>query len=1098
MAQNPLLPLNTQSWSYRLAAGADLTSGEFRSVQPLTALTDSSGFIALGKNLTQAAATGGNNALTSSLISQGYQVIRTGSGSIDLAAGRSVRLLNPLASIYTTGTQVADPTGIYAANDFVTPILIRSPQPSQGASLGAVQQAYFAQYSLAGGNINITAGEDIERLTRTALGQLVPDSSRQVPANWLYRRGYVDPDSGKYGAIVVGSGFGSFTDPAASTTWWIDYSNFFQSVGALGGGNVTLTAGRNVSNMDAVAPTNARAPRGAPDGPQLVELGGGDIAVRAGNNIDAGIYYVERGQGQLEAGGSIITNSTRSPSRNYLTSTVNPEVFPEQTWLPTTLFLGKGSFDLNARGSVLLGPTTNPFLLPTGLGNKFWYKTYFSTYAPDSTVRVSALGGDVTLRNAIVFPDQSGTRSMLQAWLAQENLLPTGTTGAAFSQPWLRLGETSIAPFTSLLSLAPPRFEASALSGNINVVGTMTLSPAPYGTLNLLAGGAVNGLQPAGRSSVLLPGQIVNAWTSARLNVSDANPAAIPGAINPYAYFSVAGSTIAAANTTSPTFMAGLNNLFAETGSTGGVIQTKQALHTPGLLHLNDVDPVRVYALGGNLSGLTLFTPKPARIYASRDVTDISFYLQNLGLGDQSTVTAGRDVLPSNASSPLRNQAFSPGNAVAAGQSPLPGDIQVSGPGSLIVLAGRDLDLGTGPSLADGTGAGIISIGNARNPYLPFEGSNLVIGAGLGSPTSLTDSGLDFDAFIADQVEGGEGAKYLQELGVTDFASLAEGEQNRIALQVFYLILRDTGRNYATTQSYESGFAAIESLFGGVSGTGDILTQGRSVRTTAGGDISLFAPGGALKLANTTIGNPLVPPGIITESGGRVGIFTDGDVDIGIGRIFTLRGGDMVIWSSTGNIAAGSSSNTVASAPPTRVVIDPQSADVTTDLAGLATGGGIGVLATVEGVPPGSVDLLAPAGVIDAGDAGIRSAGNLTLAATQVLNASNIAVTGSAAGAPAVAPAAPAVSTPAPAPPPATKSPGETAAEQERDKAANEAPPAVAESVVTVEVIGYGGSQEEDEEEEKKRRTKAAEDAAVPPDGDAETTPATPAATPSN
>jgi hypothetical protein len=962
-----------------------------------------------------------------------------------------------------------------------------------------VQQAYFAQYSLAGGNINITAGEDIERLTRTALGQLVPDSSRQVPANWLYRRGYVDPDSGKYGAIVVGSGFGSFTDPAASTTWWIDYSNFFQSVGALGGGNVTLTAGRNVSNVDAVAPTNARAPRGAPDGPQLVELGGGDIAVRAGNNIDAGIYYVERGQGQLEAGGSITTNSTRSPSRNYLTSTVNPEVFPEQTWLPTTLFLGKGSFDLNARGSVLLGPTTNPFLLPTGLGNKFWYKTYFSTYAPDSTVRVSALGGDVTLRNAIVFPDQSGTRSMLQAWLAQENLLPTGTTGAAFSQPWLRLGETSIVPFTSLLSLAPPGFEASALSGNINVVGATTLSPAPYGTLNLLAGGAVNGLQPAGRSSVLVPGQIVNAWTSARLNVSDANPAAIPGAINPYAYFSVAGSTIAAANTTSPTFMAGLNNLFAETGSTGGVIQTKQALHTPGLLHLNDVDPVRVYALGGNLSGLTLFTPKPARIYASRDVTDISFYLQNLGLGDQSTVTAGRDVLPSNASSPLRNQAFSPGNAVAAGQSPLPGDIQVSGPGSLIVLAGRDLDLGTGPSLADGTGAGIISIGNARNPYLPFEGSNLVIGAGLGSPTSLTDSGLDFDAFIADQVEGGEGAKYLTELGVTDFASLAEAEQNRIALQVFYLILRDTGRNYATTQSYESGFAAIESLFGGVSGTGDILTQGRSIRTTAGGDISLFAPGGALKLANTTIGNPLIPPGIITESGGDVGIFTDGDVDIGIGRIFTLRGGDMVIWSSTGNIAAGSSSKTVASAPPTRVVIDPQSADVTTDLAGLATGGGIGVLATVEGVPPGSVDLLAPAGVIDAGDAGIRSAGNLTLAATQVLNASNIAVSGNSAGAPAAAPAAPAVSTPAPAPPPAAKSPGETAAEQERENATNQAPPAVAESVVTVEVIGYGGSQEEDDdEEEKKRLRKAAEDAAAPPEGDVETAPSTPAATPSN
>ncbi len=65
------------------------------------------------------------------------------------------------------------------------------------------------------------------------------------------------------------------------------------------------------------------------------------------------------------------------------------------------------------------------------------------------------------------------------------------------------------------------------------------------------------------------------------------------------------------------------------------------------------------------------------------------------------------------------------------------------------------------------------------------------------------------------------------------------------------------------------------------------------------------------------------------------------------------------------------------SAPPTRVLIDPQSADVKTDLAGLSTGGGIGVLATVAGVPPGDVDLIAPTGVVDAGDAGIRVSGKL-------------------------------------------------------------------------------------------------------------------------
>jgi hypothetical protein len=121
---------------------------------------------------------------------------------------------------------------------------------------------------------------------------------------------------------------------------------------------------------------------------------------------------------------------------------------------------------------------------------------------------------------------------------------------------------------------------------------------------------------------------------------------------------------------------------------------------------------------------------------------------------------------------------------------------------------------------------------------------------------------------------------------------------------------------------------------------GEILTRGRSIRTTRGGAINLLTPGGGLTLANTAIGNPQSPPGIITESGGDIFTFANNDVNIGIGRIFTLRGGNQVIWSTKGDIAAGSSSKTVTSAPPTRVLIDPQSAAVQTDLAGLATGGG--------------------------------------------------------------------------------------------------------------------------------------------------------------
>jgi len=201
-------------------------------------------------------------------------------------------------------------------------------------------------------------------------------------------------------------------------------------------------------------------------------------------------------------------------------------------------------------------------------------------------------------------------------------------------------------------------------------------------------------------------------------------------------------------------------------------------------------------------------------------------------------------------------------------------------------------------------------------------------------------------------------------------------------------------------------------------------------------------------------------------------------VDIGIGRIFTLRGGDAVIWSTNGDIAAGSSSRTVQSAPPTRVVIDPQSASVQTDLAGLATGGGIGVLAAVEGVEPGDVDLIAPSGVIDAGDAGIRVSGNINLAAVTVVNAGNISAGGTSTGGNASV-AAPSVSTVTTA---SNSAAATTTAAATPDKEAPEEKPrevAAQLSIFNVTVIGYGGgAADADEDEERKREDQNEGDAA--------------------
>ena len=59
------------------------------------------------------------------------------------------------------------------------------------------------------------------------------------------------------------------------------------------------------------------------------------------------------------------------------------------------------------------------------------------------------------------------------------------------------------------------------------------------------------------------------------------------------------------------------------------------------------------------------------------------------------------------------------------------GDIQINGPGVLEVLGGRNIDLGTGANFIDGTGVGITSIGNIRNPNLPFAGADIIALAGV-------------------------------------------------------------------------------------------------------------------------------------------------------------------------------------------------------------------------------------------------------------------------------------------------------------------------------------------------------------------------------
>ena len=1112
------LPVNTQSWSYRLTAGADTTASDFSSVLSASALDFSQpmkGSVIVGElyPVIPNSISSGNNAgigsdgqtadsirISTTTTNRGnrFEVIRTGTGDITVNAGRDVQLRNQFSTIYTAGAALPILTTIFSENDFVVPIIPKTSgnHPSQSGgnvSLGALQQIYQPVWSMAGGNIAVSAQANIGRYTLVD-GILTESSSRQMPTNWLYRRGYLDTGTGLFandGGVTGRTSQQTITDVATSTTWWIDFSNFFQGLGTFGGGNINIIAGRDVVNVDALAPTNARmagrkknpdfgtvnnAPEYlnlAADSSMLLELGGGDVSITAGRNIDGGIYYVEKGEGTLFAGGAITTNRARSISLGALNGS---DAGDPVTWMPTTLFVGKASFDVSARGDALIGPVSNPFILPQGLNNKYWYKTSFSTFAADAGVTVSSYGGNVTHR----FQSSGGT-PILQAWYSIQNLYNgNDDTTASHYQPWLRLNQGDISTYSEYFKLAAPNLKSTSFAGDINLAGNITLAPSAVGGLELAAGGGIIGLQSFG-PGFSPGGPVEQVSTASTVNVSDASVSSIRGIENPLAYQSAIGRDLVSALGSTVDILAPVREALTETGSyrdAAGTSVKKGALHGSTLLHENDPNPIRLYAIGGDITGLTLFSPKKARIVSGRDITDIAFYLQNLAANDITLISAGRDIIPFNENSSLRTSAndLASGNYVSG--NALAGDIQINGPGVLEVLSGRNLDLGTGANSPDGTGVGIASIGNFRNPNLPFSGADIIAHAGVsgeggaGPADGLSTSSMNFDAFIEKYIDVDSVIKspYLDKLGISEnFSALSEEQQSIVALERFYQILRDTGRDYAKKGNYDAGVAAVVALFGEVKPEGEILTRAREIRTVTGGSISLGVPGGGITMASAIFGNPLTPPGIVTEYGGSISTFTDGDVSIGQARIFTLRGGDIVMWSSNGNIAAGTSPRTVVTAPPTRVVIDVSSANIQTDLGGLATGGGIGVLAAVEGVKAGNVDLIAPKGFVDAGDAGIRVTGNLNIAAQVVINAGNISAGGTTTGSSVSAPSGPSVS--------AVTSAGNTGAAanapvvkpSDEQKPAEPAKVEDALSLITVEVIGYGGGSGEEEEEEKNK-----------------------------
>ena len=180
--RNDALPVNTQSWSFRIAAGADLGAADFHAVQPLTTLASDMGSVQLGKFYSPGLVVGHRarpRTRRSTTATRSSARARATSTSPPRATCRfaiSLPPSTPRASVCRIRRRSSRP------DDFVVSARDASRgtrQPNQG-SLGAYQQIYTPQWSLAGGDVTICR----------AGGHRASDD-----AQWGDRRGFLAPDA---------------------------------------------------------------------------------------------------------------------------------------------------------------------------------------------------------------------------------------------------------------------------------------------------------------------------------------------------------------------------------------------------------------------------------------------------------------------------------------------------------------------------------------------------------------------------------------------------------------------------------------------------------------------------------------------------------------------------------------------------------------------------------------------------------------------------------------------------------------------------------------------------------------------------------------
>jgi hypothetical protein len=876
------------SASFSLVAGADTTSANVAAT-----LRGSSASLTLATMQGQTA-----DGMPDGI---GPSVVRTGTGDITLAAAGNVVFAEDsggAAAVYTGGELPAS----------APPVAYDGPNEYNGAPL--------MNFGQSGGNVRISAGGSV-------ISAPVGSQDSQTDGQ----------DFGVTGWLLHQGSAGNSNLPVQ---YGIDYGYFDWNVGALGGGDVSVSAVGNITSLSAAAADSLMLINATPTslGTPTLFGAGGDLSLRAGVDIGTPQIYVADGVGTVIAGGGLTTTEVyTSPNKQ------NPVSSP----VGAGIALGNSSVSVWVRNSLQVDAIYDPTYVPGVYGAPL-AATYLS-YGADSAVSLSSTTGTVTLEL------QSTANS------------PLGTL----------LGEGAATNNNGNYTLLPPTLAVQAPQSNILLsatAGAVNLAPSSTGELTLFAGQDILG-------TVSFAGQYNQEALAGTLPASPAN------------------TSIA------------MSDAFAGTYPTVADLSSADAGGNPiaafaGVIHVDDPDPVLVTA-GRDISYLNLSVPKPAQVVAGRDLVNLGFVGQNVDPTDITLIEAGRDL-------------------TTTGQGSATG-LELGGPGSFDVLTGRNLNFGLG--------SGLVTLGDLLNPNLPTSqgaDANVMVGYGSGGADisnflaqiiAKPTSSYNYEQNLIDYVESLNGDSGLTFAAADkDFTQLSTPQQSALIDQVFFDELLASGREANTVPGagFARGYAAIDALFPDSRSptaanpspySGDLNLTFSQIYTDSGGNISILVPGGSINvgLANPPASIQSKKPsslGIVAEGAGNIDIYALNDVNVNQSRVFTLGGGNILIWSTLGSIDAGNGSKSSLSVPPPTVTVS-KTGTVTLNFGGaLAQGSGIRTIQTSPSVPAGDVDLDAPVGTVNAGDAGIGAAGNINIAAQQVIGVSNINFGGTATGVPAL------------------------------------------------------------------------------------------------